>query len=540
MTPRQTNIALYAGLALLTLAVYAQTRNFEYVLYDDPQYITNNETVLSGFSVDNAKWALTTGETSNWHPLTWLSLMGVVELFGPGPGPQHVANVLLHVLNALLLLYVLQRATGAPRRSALVAFLFAVHPLHVESVVWVSERKDVLSTLFWMLATWAYLRYVDRRTWGRYVLVVALYGIGLTAKPMLVTLPAVLLLMDYWPLGRLLRKEDDSGAAADPVGKVLLEKVPLFCMAAASSVATIVVSGTGGAVADLERFSLSARLGNAVVSYATYLVQAAFPVNLGLFHFHQREELSTLISLGALALLVAVSVVCLWTFQRYRYLAVGWLWYLGTLVPVIGVIQVGEQAMADRYTYVPLIGIFIMVAWGLGEMAAWRPRLQPALRIAVPVAVALFAMLSYLQAGYWSSDLSLFSHAVAVEPRSDRAHTLLGKAWNDAGRPKEALRIFDKAIELNDTAASHMGKGDAYMALGGYALALQSFTEALKRDPELAEAYNNVGGLLAMRGEFERAVQFFELAEQHQPGYESARLNKERAMLMLQRTQNGP
>ncbi len=540
MTPRQTNIALYAGLALLTLAVYAQARNFDFVLFDDPQYITDNETVLSGLSVDNVKWALTTVETSNWHPLTWLSLMGVVELFGAGPGPQHIVNVMLHVLNALLLLYVLQRATGAPLRSALVAFLFALHPLHVESVAWVSERKDVLSTLFWMLTIWAYLRYVDRRTLARYILIVGLYGIGLTAKPMLVTLPAVLLLMDYWPLGRLLRKNENNGAATESLGKILLEKVPLFCLAVASSVATIMVGGAGGAVAGLERFSLYTRLGNAAVSYATYLVKAVFPMNLGLFYMHQREDLSVVLTLGALGLLVGLSIVCLWYFRRHRFLAVGWLWYLGTLVPVIGLVQVGEQAMADRYTYVPLIGIFIMVSWGLGEIASWRPRLQPAIRVAVPVAVALSAMLSYLQAGYWSSNLALFSHAVAIEPRSDRALTLLGKAWNDAGRPKEALRIFDKAIALHDTAASHMGKGDAYMAMGSYARAFQSFTAALVLDPELAEAYNNIGGLLAMSGQFARAVEYFDLAEQHQPGYESARLNKERALQMLERIQNEP
>lgn len=540
MTPRQTNIALYGGLVLLTLAVYAQARDFAYILYDDPQYITNNETVLGGLSVDNVKWALTTGDTSNWHPLTWLSLMSVVEAFGPGPGPQHVVNVIFHVLNALLLLYVLHRATGAPLRSALVAFLFALHPLHVESVAWVSERKDVLSTLFWMLSTWAYLRYTDRRTLARYVLVVGLYGIGLTAKPMLVTLPCVLLLMDYWPLGRLLPREGKTGAAREGVGSILLEKVPLFCLAAASSAATILAGGTGGAVADLERFSLFTRLGNAVVSYATYLVKAVFPMNLGLFYVHRHEQLSISLTLGAIGLLAALSVVCLWYLRRHRYLAVGWLWYLGTLVPVIGIVQVGEQAMADRYTYVPLIGIFIMVSWGLGEMAAWRPRLQPAIRVAVPVAVAFVAMLSYLQAGYWSSDLSLFSHAVVVEPRSDRAHTLLGKAWNEAGRPRDALRNFDKAIALHDTAASHMGKGDAYLAMGSYGLAFRSFVAALERDPELAEAYNNIGGLLAMRGQFERAAEYFDLAEQHRPGYESARLNKERALQMLEKTRNTP
>ena len=540
MTPRQTNIALYAALALLTLAVYAQARDFDYVLYDDPQYITHNETVLSGLSVDNVKWALTTGHTSNWHPLTWLSLMGVVELFGPGPGPQHAVNVILHVLNALLLLYVLQRATGAPLRSALVAFLFAVHPLHVESVAWVSERKDVLSTLFWMLTTWAYLRYTDRRTVARYILVVGLYGIGLTAKPMLVTLPCVLLLMDYWPLGRLLHKEQNGGAAPEGLAKILLEKVPLFCLAAASSVATIVAGGATGAVAGLERFSLYARLGNAVVSYATYLVKTLFPMNLGVFYVHPREELPVVLTLGALGLLAGVSVLCLGYLRRHRYLTVGWLWYLGTLVPVIGFVQVGEQAMADRYTYVPLIGIFIMVSWGLGEMADWRPRLQPAVRVAVPVTVAFFAMLSYLQAGYWSSDLALFSHAVFVEPDSARAHTLLGKAWSDAGRPKQALRHFDKAIALHDTAESHMWKGDAYMVMGSYALAFQSFSAALERDPELAEAYNNLGGLFAMRGEFARAVEFFDLAEQYQPGYENARLNKERVLQIIERTQNTP
>ena len=523
---RNHKLAAYLILAALVLLVYAQTRTFDYILYDDPQYVTSNDRVLAGLSLDNIRWSFTTGHAANWHPLTWLSLMTVSEVFGITPGPQHLLNILLHLANALLLLYVLARATGAFWRSALVATLFAIHPLHVESVAWISERKDVLSTLFWLLTTWAYLRYTDLRNAARYALVLVLFALGLMAKPMLVTLPAVLLLLDYWPLERF-------NWNAREARRLIIEKIPLFALAAISSTITFIAQQAEGAVVRLDAYSWYTRIANALISYAAYLTKTIAPWNLGILYVHRGEQTSTLLALGALILLAALTILILWRLRAHRYATVGWLWYLGTLVPVIGLIQVGEQAMADRYTYVPLIGVFIIVAWSLGLAAQKNAALARPLQVAAGIAVALYTILGYLQVGYWRDDLTLFNHAVQVAPDSHRAHTLLGRATLDAGNPRDSLPHFDTAIELFDSGAPHMGKGNAYLAMNQFSRAFESFQTALIHDPELAEAYNNLGGLLAMRGEFEKAIELFDLAEQYQPGYKSARENRARAEQML-------
>jgi hypothetical protein len=352
------------ALVAITLAVYLPVRQFGFVNFDDPDYVSANAHIAHGLTRAAVLWAFTTGYAANWHPLTWLSHMIDVQVFGVNAGPQHLVNLLLHVLNTLLLFGLLHRMTGARGRSAFVAALFAVHPLHVESVAWIAERKDVLSTLFWMLTMWAYVAYVRRPSWARYLGVAIAFALGLMAKPMLVTLPAVLLLLDVWPLGRtgvtrLLR----------PRRALVLEKLPLFALAAVSSVMTFLVQRRGGAVSTVDQYPWASRVANALVEYVVYLGRMCWPARLSIFYPYSQSLPGWSVA-GSLVLLVALSVAVFRAGGRRPYLVVGWLWYVVTLVPVIGLIQIGTQARADRYTYVPLIGIFIMAAWGLPDLLA--------------------------------------------------------------------------------------------------------------------------------------------------------------------------
>ncbi|MFL5339967.1 MAG: glycosyltransferase family 39 protein [Gemmataceae bacterium] len=399
--------ALILGLLLVasTLAVFGRCLANEFVNYDDPQYVTDNPHVKEGLTLDGVRWAVTSTDYLNWHPLTWLSLQLDTELFGLEPWGFHLTAILLHAADALLLFLILRQTTGALWPSGFVAALFALHPLHVESVAWVAERKDVLSTLFGLLAIAAYLRYVEQPGWRRYLLVLLAAALSLTAKPMWVTLPGVLLLLDYWPLGRLQKSSTRT---------VLLEKVPLLALAATAGVLTVFAQHRGGAVESLELFPWDQRVGNAVVSYIRYLGMTVWPEGLAPFYPHPRGNLPVWPDIGAAVLLVTITTVVLALRRRCPYLVVGWFWYLGTLVPMIGLVQVGEQARADRYTYLPLIGIFIIVAFGLSDLLRSR-RFPRALLFAAAIAVILAcATLTWKQIGYWHDSRALWAHAVAV------------------------------------------------------------------------------------------------------------------------------
>ena len=356
--PRKPLLLATGGLVLAVVLVYFQATGFSFVKVDDTTYVTGNPHVLGGLTWSGARWALVTFEASNWHPLTWISLMADAEIGGAGPRSYHVTNVLLHLASTLLLFHVLARATRSVWRSALVAALFAVHPLHVESVAWVAERKDVLSTFLGFLTIAAYLRYAGKPTPGRYAAVAATLALGLLAKPMLVTLPLVLLLLDYWPLGRITLPLRAGEGARRP----LLEKVPLLALSAGSSAVTLAAQSSASAT--LGAVPLTTRLGNAAIACATYLGKAVWPVGLSIHYPYVQPVPAARVALS-LAVLAAVTWLVARGASRRPYLVTGWLWYLVTLVPVIGFVQVGEQSMADRYTYVPLVGIFVMVAWSL-------------------------------------------------------------------------------------------------------------------------------------------------------------------------------
>ena len=364
-TPKKyQSICIYLVLALTTTAVFYQVCTYDFVNYDDFMYVYKNPNIQAGITLKAIKWALTVGYASNWHPLTWLSHMLDWQLFGPKAGGHHLTNLIFHIANTLLLFIVLKQMTHRLWPSAFVAALFALHPLHVESVAWVAERKDVLSTFFWMLTMWAYVRFVGRPKIASYLLVVVFLALGLMSKPMLVTLPFVLLLLDYWPLSRLSQKHGKAGTKCS-LSYLLIEKIPLFAIVLASCIVTFIVQEKGGAMPTTKNYDFFIRLANASISYLQYIIKMIWPARLAMFYPHPGQNVSILYAVISAALLLAVTILILRFAANRRYLVTGWFWYLGTLVPVIGLVQVGDQAFADRYSYVTLTGLFIIIAWGL-------------------------------------------------------------------------------------------------------------------------------------------------------------------------------
>lgn len=486
----------------LTVLAYAPLGEAGFVNYDDPGYVYANPRVAAGLTIDGVAWAFTTFHQANWHPLTWLSHMLDVELFGVNPGWHHRVAVFLHALNTVLLFTFLSRATGARWPSAFAAALFAVHPLHVESVAWISERKDVLSTFFWLAAMLAYLSWVRRGGPARYALVAGLLAAGLLAKPMVVTLPCVLLLLDVWPLGRTpwAGRADTGEAATVRWGRLLAEKVPLFFLVAGASVATLAAQRAGGAVIGMVELPLAARLANAVVAYGWYLRKTVWPVGLAVFYPHP--------SLGGapppatwlvpLLVLAGISAGAFWQRRRRPYLAVGWLWYLGTLVPVIGLVQVGVQATADRYTYVPLIGLFVAIAW-LGASVALGSRSR---RVGVGTAAIVWLVASLLvtraQLPHWRSARTLAERSVSVSPQNFVMSFNLAMALEGEGDVDGARRRYWDAIRIQPTYAETYGNlARVLVRLERPDRAIRALRAGLRVEPGHVGLVNNLVWLLA-------------------------------------------
>jgi Tfp pilus assembly protein PilF len=565
-------------LAAAVLAVFGQAGGFAFLAWDDTGYVTDNPRVASGLTAGGLRWALGSGAMANWHPLTWLSHMIDAELYGLDPRGHHRTSVLLHAANAVLLFLVLKRMTAAPWRSALVAGLFALHPLHVESVAWVSERKDVLSAFFWILTMGAYALYAERPGPLRYAWVVVLFALGLMAKPMLVTLPFVLLLLDVWPLGRLRGNPAPAGAPgragaarggpAPPASRagtgarsgagawgLVAEKVPLFLLAAVSSVVTFLVQRSAGAMPAMERLPLDARLANAAVAYWRYIGKLLWPADLSAF-YPLRPWAAWQVGLSVLAL-AALTALALRAAGRAPWFLTGWLWYAGTLVPVIGVVQVGRQAMADRYTYLPLVGLFIAAVWGGAELsaAARLPRAAPA--AAGALALAALAACSQAQVRVWRDTVTLFGHALEIDPDNPVAHNVLGFELAARGRGAEAEEHFRRALAAEpgyaaarynlglalakqgrfaeaadqleaavgarpDYAEARRNLGGVYDRLGRAGDAEREYAEAVRLDPADAEARNDLGASLAARGSDAEAAVQYEEAIRLRPGYAEA------------------
>jgi tetratricopeptide (TPR) repeat protein len=492
-------------LAIVTFAVYWPVRNYDFIRCDDDIYITENQKVLSGLTVQNIKWVFTTGHASNWHPLTWLSLMLDRTLFGVKPGPMHLVNVAFHVANTLLLFIVFNRMTRRIWPSAFVAALFALHPLHVESVAWIAERKDVLSTLFWLLTMLAYLRYVEKPSIGRYVIILIVFALGLMSKPMLVTLPFVLILLDYWPLNRIRNTRYT-------IRNTILEKLPFFFLALISSIITYIVQQKGGAMTIIP---FNERLANAVVSYLEYIEKLFVPLNLVMLYPHPLSRIPlTKVIIFAL-ILILLTVFLLYYGRQHRYLVFGWLWYLGTLVPVIGIIQVGTQAMADRYTYVPFIGLFVIIAFGAADLAQFISSkiLRSWVLCLVSCVLCLVCIIiTSNQLKYWQNSILLFERTLSVIESVNIGLDDSADALIKEGRLEEAAHLLTERIRsIPSSPLIHANLGNTFLEMGKTDNAIVQYMIALKMNPRFSNARHNLALALAVKGDYDEAIEQYKI-----------------------------
>lgn len=540
---------------VITMGVYWQVSGFEFINVDDPRYVLYNNFIRDGISLDGIKWAFLSVYAANWHPLTWLSHMLDIELFGMRPGMHHLINAALHTLNASLLFLVLDKMTGKLLRSAAIAALFALHPLHVESVAWISERKDVLSTFFGMLTMMSYYWYTRRENIQRYLLMILFYVLGLLSKPMLVTLPFVLLLLDCWPLKRFETTFTHSDTNSSDQQKrmvashwprimqLVLEKIPLMVLAVLSSLITLYAQQSWGAVGSLERISVSTRIANAATSYVVYLIKMFRPVDLAAYYPYP-ETVNLPLVVFCLLVLSLITGIVLFSAKRIPYLLVGWFWYLGTLVPVIGIVQVGTQSMADRYTYFPLIGIFLMVVWWIGDFTLRLRHRKVILGVMSSVLFGAIITTTWVQVGYWKDSETLFRHAIDVTRDNYNALGYLGLALYEKGDLDGAILCYRETLSLNPAvlknyinlgiallrnneidsainnysdvlsidpnfAEAHLGMGTALSMAGKHDLAEKHFQEVIRIDPDSSEARNSLGDLMGLDGNLDLAVQYY-------------------------------
>ena len=523
------------GLALvgLTLGVYLQTATFDFCNYDDNTYVYANPWVRGGLSADGAAWAFTSAHGANWHPLTWLSHMADVELYGLNAGSHHLTSVLLHVLNALLLFSAFLRLTGMRWESFFLAGVFAVHPLHVESVAWVAERKDVLSTFFMLLALHAYTGYAAAPNLKKYLAVLSFFICGLLAKPMVVTFPVLLLLLDYWPLGRLSGR---GPSRKKLVLKVLAEKVPLLVCAALCSAITLAVQYRGGAVMSLATAPLQSRIANALVSYFSYLRDMVAPFQLSIMYVLPATIPAAAAALAGLTLL-AITAAAVVLRKRQPWVTVGWLWYVLTLLPVIGFIKIGLQARADRYTYIPLIGIGLAAIWGLASLGKKVGRAAAPAGTAAGVALLIaLAALSYQQARHWRNSIALYEHALAVSPDNYMARNNLAGLLVPAGRFAEAIDHCRQAIKSNPGyLLPYINLGLAYARQGETRQAIAVYRRALELKPEFPTARYYLGLVLLQQGDSAGAMEQLSLAIKYDPTFAEAYSNLGYVLLGLNR-----
>jgi tetratricopeptide (TPR) repeat protein len=508
-------------LALLTWAVFAQTFRYDFVNYDDPSYVYQNTRITSGLSLPNVVWAFTHVHSENWHPLTTITHMLDCQLYGLKAGWHHFTNVLLHTIAVVLLFVALQRMTGALWRSAFVAAVFAVHPLHVESVAWIAERKDVLSAVFFMLTLLVYFHYTRAPSVGRYLMVALGVALGLMSKPMLVTLPFVLLLLDFWPLGRIERPRPD---ATGQLLRLVIEKIPLMALSAVSSIITFLAQR--GAIGWTEQLPIMARLSNAVVTYVVYIWQMLWPVKLAVFYPHPENRLPIWVIILAIIVLAGITAAAFALRNRAPYLITGWLWYLGMLVPVIGLVQVGWQGHADRYTYLPQIGLYIAVTWAVADLAvSWRFQ-RMALGVVAVLVVSILSSRAWFQASYWRDSETLFTHALAVTSNNDVALNNLGIIFLDKGQLDKAIANLQAAIDLRpENGPAHDNLAKALLRKGQVAEAMVHYRKFLEIEPENVEARNTLGTALIQQGHVSEAIAQWQQALAIQPNNGNAASN---------------
>jgi len=550
---RQVLFLISAILATATFVAYEPIRHNNFVSYDDDGYITKNQNVKNGITRDSILWAFTELHAANWHPLTWLSHMLDCKIYGLNPLGHHITNVLLHIANSVLLFWVLWKMTDTVWPSAFAAAVFALHPVHVESVAWAAERKDVLSTLFWMLTMLAYFYYVRQPNVRRYILVLLAFAMGLMAKPMLVTLPFVLLLLDWWPLERKTKSMSYTN--------LILEKIPFFALSAASCVMTLVAQHKGKAVVALEHLSLNCRIANIFISYMKYIGKTIWPSRLAVFYPMSYTTFPKAAPIICTLLFVLISALSIYIGRRRKYVMVGWLWYVGTLVPVIGLVQVGSQAIADRYMYIPMVGLLIIIAWAVKELVDKLPRLRTVAAVSAVVVLLPAVILTQMQIRHWENSFTLFEYALKVaknnaitennygrvllnterldEAREHLSNALrinqqyadarnnLGKVFLNQGRLKEAVGCFNEAFALSGKNQQtntdrfrielYTNLAVAYSQLGNYESAIQNCNKAIELKPDSADALNNLAWLLVTIGDVSienvnRAIEYAERA----------------------------
>lgn len=512
--PAATLIAV-AVLVVLTLTVFGQTLRFDFVGYDDPDYVYQNSHVQKGLSTANTLWAFTATQIGTWQPLTWVSLMTDYQIYGLNPGGYHATNVVLHLASVLLVFLFLRRATGAFWRSFFVAALFAIHPLRVESVAWVTERKDVLSGLFWMLALVSYQGYVRRGGVWRYLCVFLWFACGLASKPMVLTLPFALLLLDYWPFVR----------ASDPaaVRKLLWEKAPLIALAILSAAITFYVQDKAGAVRSVEDIPVLARLLNVPVAYAAYILKTIWPLHLAVLYPHPGMNIPLWQVGGSLALLAAISWGVLALGKRYRYLPTGWWWFLITLLPVIGIIQIGEHQYADRFSYLPCLGLYMMLVWGLRDAARSLMTTRSALLVSGAIIVLIYTGVAWKQTGYWKNSLTLFAHTLAVTRNNKVAEANYGGFLYTEGRRTEAMEHYRRALRIDpDYPEAWQNIGLEYLRQGKVRAAIEAFEKALKEKPNSSLYLANYATALQSAGRPKEAEEAFRTSLRSAPGSQLA------------------
>lgn len=532
-------VAIFIFLAVATFTIYSNVQNHEFLNYDDYKYIKENLKIKSGLSSESISWAFTTFYASNWFPITWLSHTLDYQLYGLNPKGHHLTNLYFHIANVLILFIVLLRMTGKLWRCAFVASIFALHPLNVESVAWVAERKNVLSTLFWFLTMWAYVRYAQTKNLKTYYLVILFFTLGLMSKPMLVTLPFVLLLLDYWPLGRLKLEQGGSNNEVSAKSKyhvkseflkLMLEKVPLFALTAGSCILTFFSQQGEGAVINVNSLSLSTRITNAMVSYVEYLKKMIWPNELAVFYPHPESTLATWKWVVCFVVLVTITTISIRFIKKAPYFAVGWFWYLGTLIPVIGIVQVGEQAMADRYAYVPLIGIFIIVAWGVPDFLEKWPFKERVLSISTAILISVLMVITWTQVSLWKNSISVFKHAFRVANKKSYNSYLinyhLGNAFLDKRKTGEAISHYKMAIKHKpDFAAAYDNIGTILSSVGENEEAISHYRMALKFKPDSPTTHYNLGNALSSKRKWEEAISHYKTAIKHKPDFAEAHHN---------------
>jgi tetratricopeptide (TPR) repeat protein len=536
MHPMQRHVIVCVAIILAIAAIYSSAVRFDFVNYDDPWLVSDNPHIKNGLTWDAVRWAFTDNQYDWWHPLTWLSHMADIQFFGLKPGYHHLTSILLHACNALLLYAALLALTRSVWASAFSAAIFAVHPMHVESVAWVAERKDVLSGLFWCLTllSYAYWARTGHKRW--YGLSLVAFVLGLMAKPMLVTIPFVLLLLDFWPLGRC--KSVASIPTSSPIKKLsvvqlVVEKIPFFVGSGLSSVITMIGQKQAGGIVDAASIPFSSRILNAITAYAAYLGKCIWPTNLSVFYPYP-ESFGTLQVALALAVLGAGTIIMLWKWRTMPWLATGWLWFLGTLVPVIGLVQVSERAMADRFSYIPYMGLYLLLTWSLAHLLRSDRRKQQALVIAGVAAIMALGITAHGQVQHWKDSRSLFEQALRATSRNYIAHINLGESLLAAGQTDAAIEHYRAALTIRPYhAKAHNNLGVALVKKGQLDEAIPHYQSAIASQPDYANAYHNLGLAYFRKRQPKEAAQYYQKALEYNPQYAEARVNLGLALIPL-------